>query len=89
MEAPRPGEEMGHSVHWEVLGLVPETRETSSTSSCSLRPVKPGTGLPIYSSFVLAQISSIIFPLKLRANVLMGFQVCLPHPGQQQSKLRG
>lgn len=23
------GEEMGHSVHWEVLGLVPETRETS------------------------------------------------------------
>lgn len=22
-------DEMGHSVHWEVLGLVPETRETS------------------------------------------------------------
>lgn len=36
---------MGHSVHWEVLGLLPETRETSSTGSCSTRPVKPGLGM--------------------------------------------
>ena len=30
-------EEMGHSDPWEVLGLVPETRQTSSTSSCQAR----------------------------------------------------